>query len=101
MATTTDVTSEIIREDPPKRAGRRGGTDWNKLLDSVAQTPNEWFRIATYDKTGAASATAHRLRAEKIAAERAEGVWEFTSRRLQGSDAGVDEFGVYAKYNPA
>lgn len=62
-------------------------------LHRAVDHPNEWCRIAAYEKRVSASAVASELRSHKRAKTRPAGRWEFKSSAMDDGRTGV-----YAMY---
>lgn len=88
--------STLIQEDPPRsaRLGTKAAEYLPLLQEMVDKKSNrgKWFRIATFDTGGKASAAAHRLRSGKTQPPEVEGItWQFTSGKSN------DSYGLYAR----
>lgn len=87
---------EVIFEEPATLTRNGNSRNYQEVLSGLIQYPEQWARIATFEKSTSANATAASLSKKNKQGNRnvvPEGRWEFTSRKLQDGRGGV-----YARY---
>lgn len=93
------------KESPPERRRGRGGgagrpvsPDLIDAMRTVANNPDEWFRVAVYTSRGSASSAANRMRQRDwdstLGIKKNGKMWEIVSRSYEDPNEGV---GVFAR----
>lgn len=87
---------EVIFEEPATLTRNGNSRNYREVLSGLVQYPEQWARIATFERPSSANTTAASLNSNNKKQNRnvvPEGRWEFTSRKLQDGRGGV-----YARY---